>query len=24
MLRGTVRDHTTQRRQPFIRFFACE
>jgi molybdopterin synthase sulfur carrier subunit len=24
MLRGTVRDHTTQRRRPFIRFFACE
>ena len=23
-LRGTVRDHTTQRRRPFIRFFACE
>jgi molybdopterin synthase sulfur carrier subunit len=24
MLRGTVRDHVTQRRRPFIRFFACE
>ena len=24
MLRGTVRDHTTQRRRPFVRFFACE
>ncbi|HJU06828.1 MAG TPA: MoaD/ThiS family protein [Nitrospiraceae bacterium] len=24
MLRGTIRDHTTQRRRPFIRFFACE
>lgn len=24
MLRGTVRDHATQRRRPFIRFFACE
>lgn len=24
MLRGTVRDHTTQRRRPFLRFFACE
>ena len=23
MLRGTVRDHTTQKRRPFIRFFAC-
>ena len=22
-LRGTVRDHTTLRRRPFIRFFAC-
>lgn len=24
MLRGTIRDHTTQRRRPFLRFFACE
>jgi hypothetical protein len=24
MLRGTVRDHVTKRRRPFIRFFACE
>jgi hypothetical protein len=24
MLRGTVRDPATQRRRPFIRFFACE
>ena len=24
MLRGTVRDHATQRRRPFVRFFACE
>lgn len=24
MLRGTMRDHHTQRRRPFIRFFACE
>ena len=23
-LRGTVRDHATQRRRPFVRFFACE
>lgn len=23
MLRGTMRDHTTQLRRPFIRFFAC-
>ena len=23
MLRGTIRDHTTQVRRPFIRFFAC-
>lgn len=23
ILRGTVRDHTTQLRRPFIRFFAC-
>jgi len=24
MLRGTIRDHTTKQRRPFIRFFACE
>lgn len=24
MLRGTIRDHATRRRRPFIRFFACE
>lgn len=24
MLRGTIRDHSTKRRRPFIRFFACE
>jgi len=24
MLRGTIRDHTTRERRPFIRFFACE
>ena len=24
MLRGTVRDHATQLRRPFVRFFACE
>jgi len=24
MLRGTIRDHITRRRRPFIRFFACE
>jgi sulfur-carrier protein len=23
-LRGTSRDHTTQLRRPFLRFFACE
>ena len=23
MLRGTIRDHTTKQRRPFIRFFAC-
>jgi sulfur-carrier protein len=22
-LRGTIRDHATQQRRPFIRFFAC-
>ncbi len=24
MLSGTIRDHTTLRRRPFVRFFACE
>jgi molybdopterin synthase sulfur carrier subunit len=24
VLRGTVRDHLTERRRPFVRFFACE
>jgi hypothetical protein len=24
VLRGTIRDHATLRRRPFIRFFACE
>ena len=23
MLRGTIRDHTTGERRPFLRFFAC-
>ena len=23
-LRGTIRDHDTHRRRPFVRFFACE
>jgi sulfur-carrier protein len=23
MLRGTIRDHFTQQRRPFLRFFAC-
>ena len=23
-LRGTMRDHLTQQRRPFVRFFACE
>ena len=23
MLQGTVRDHVTQKRRPFVRFFAC-
>ena len=23
-LRGTIRDHVTLRRRPFVRFFACE
>jgi hypothetical protein len=24
MLRGTIRDHVTGKRRPFVRFFACE
>jgi hypothetical protein len=24
ILRGTIRDHDTRRRRPFLRFFACE
>jgi len=24
MLRGTIRDHVTQQRRPFLRFFVCE
>ena len=24
MLRGTIREHVTLRRRPFVRFFACE
>ena len=24
MLQGTIRDHVTQQRRPFLRFFACE
>ena len=24
VLRGTIRDHDTRQRRPFIRFFACE
>jgi len=24
MLRGTIRDHVTQQRRPFLRFFACD
>ena len=24
MLRGTIRDHVTQQRRPFMRFFACK
>jgi sulfur-carrier protein len=24
VLRGTIRDHTTLRRRPFVRFFACK
>jgi len=23
MLQGTIRDHASQRRRPFVRFFAC-
>jgi sulfur-carrier protein len=23
MLRGTIRDHATRQRRPFVRFFAC-
>ena len=23
LLRGTIRDHATQQRRPFLRFFAC-
>jgi molybdopterin synthase sulfur carrier subunit len=23
MLRGTIRDHATQKRRPFVRFYAC-
>jgi len=24
MLQGTIRDHVTQQRRPFLRFFVCE
>ncbi|HEX4119633.1 MAG TPA: MoaD/ThiS family protein [Verrucomicrobiae bacterium] len=24
VLRGTIRDHMTQQRRPFVRFFACK
>ena len=24
VLRGAIRDHITQKRRPFVRFFACE
>jgi len=24
MLQGTIRDHVTKQRRPFLRFFACE
>jgi molybdopterin synthase sulfur carrier subunit len=24
VLRGTIRDHTTLKRRPFLRFFACQ
>jgi molybdopterin converting factor small subunit len=24
VLRGTIRDHATQRRRPYVRFYACQ
>jgi hypothetical protein len=24
MLQGTIRDHVTKQRRPFVRYFACE
>jgi hypothetical protein len=24
VLRGTIRDHVTHKRRPFVRYFACE
>jgi sulfur-carrier protein len=24
MLRGTIRDHVTEQRRPYVRFFACQ
>jgi molybdopterin synthase sulfur carrier subunit len=24
VLRGTIRDHVTQKRRPFVRFYACQ
>jgi sulfur-carrier protein len=24
VLRGTIRDHVTERRRPFVRYFACD
>jgi hypothetical protein len=24
VLRGTIRDHRTRKRRPFVRYFACE
>ncbi|HEX3721898.1 MAG TPA: MoaD/ThiS family protein [Nitrolancea sp.] len=24
MLQGTIRDHVTQKRRPFVRFYACQ
>jgi hypothetical protein len=24
VLRGTIRDHVTEKRRPFVRFYACE
>jgi len=24
MLRGTIRDHVSRQRRPFVRFFACQ